>query len=268
MSTRIAKIGAFTRFVGAYINANIQGALEYRASFAGQVFAMLINDLIWLVFWLAYFGKFQLVAGWGRTEIVMLWAVCAVAFGIATTLCGNLMQLAGFIVRGELDFYLALPKPVLPHMLISRMALAAPGDILFGLLVFGFLLRPSAAQWAIFVVCTLTGASIFVAFIVITQSLAFWLGNAEGVSREMANALLTFSTYPTVIFRGAVKVALFTVLPAGFISYVPVQLLRGFSLPLLAGLLAFTAAVLLLSWLVFRAGLRRYESGNLVMMRD
>ena len=245
MKTGRTKIAAFARFVVGYINANIQGALEYRASFAGQIFAMLINDLMWLVFWLAYFGKFQLVAGWGRDEIVMLWAVCAAAFGIATTLCGNMMRLAGFITRGELDFYLALPKPVLPHMLISRMSLTAPGDVLFGVLVFGFLIQPSAGQWATFAVCSLTGASIFVAFTVATQSLAFWLGSAEGLSQQLVNALLSFSTYPTVIFRGAVKAALFTVLPAGFIAYVPVQLLIDFRLPLLGGLLAFTAGAAL-----------------------
>jgi len=268
LKKRLTKIASFARFIGGYFNANIQGALEYRASFAGQIFAMLVNDLMWLVFWLAYFGKFRLVAGWGRDEIVMLWAICAAAFGIATTLCGNLMNLAGFIARGELDYYLALPKPVLPHILISRMSLTAPGDILFGVLVFGVLIRPTAAQWATFVLCSLTGASIFIAFIVVTQSLAFWLGNAEGLSREFTNALLSFSTYPTVIFRGAVKVALFTVLPAGFIAYVPVQLLREFRLSLLAGLLAFTAGAVLLSWFVFRAGLRRYESGNLILMQE
>ncbi len=39
----------------AYVKANLQAALEYRASFVSQVFAMLLNDVMWLVFWLAYF---------------------------------------------------------------------------------------------------------------------------------------------------------------------------------------------------------------------
>jgi ABC-2 type transport system permease protein len=103
---------------------------------------------------------------------------------------------------------------------------------------------------------------------VITQSLSFWLGNAEGLAGQFFNALLSFSTYPTVIFNGAVKFALFTVIPAGFIAYLPVQLLREFSLPLLGGLLLFTIGMTAAGWLVFRAGLRRYESGNLVLMRE
>lgn len=262
------RLRAFGRFVSGYIGANAQSALEYRLSFVSQVFAMLINDCMWLIFWLAYFGKFPLVAGWGRDEIVMLWAVVAAGFGLGTAVCGNLIYLAGMIARGELDFYLALPKPVLPHALISRMHLTAPGDILFGLFGFGLLVQPSPTQWILFMFFTLTTAMIVVGFGVITQSLSFWLGNAEGLAQQFLNALLSFSTYPTVIFNGAIKFALFTVIPAGFIAYLPVQLLREFSWPLLAALVLFTIGIFVASGLVFRAGLRRYESGNLVLMRE
>ncbi len=256
------------RFLAAYIGANVQGALEYRLSFFGQVFAMLINDVMWLTFWLAYFSRFPLVAGWGRDEIVMLWAVVAAGHGLGTAMCGNVFRLATLIAQGELDFYLVLPKPVLLHALISRMNLTAPGDMLFGTLVFGLVVQPSLAQWLLFGLFTLTSATIFVGFGVITQSLSFWLGNAEGLAAQLTNALIIFSTYPTVIFSGAVRLALFTVLPAGFIAYVPVQLLREFSPALLAGLLGFTAGIIVLAGLIFSAGLRRYESGNLVLMRD
>ena len=102
------RLAVWARFLAAYARANLQGALEYRASFISQVVAMTLNDAMWLVFWLAYFDKFRVVEGWGRAEIVTLWAVVAASFGLATTFCGNLFRLAGMIVRGELDIYLAL----------------------------------------------------------------------------------------------------------------------------------------------------------------
>ena len=163
-------------FVTGYIGANLQGALEYRLSFASQVAAMLINDIIWLVFWLAYFTSFPVVGGWGRNEIVTMWAILGASFGVAATLCGGASQIAGMVMRGELDFYLALPKPTLLHILISRMDLTAPGDVLFGIIVYALLVGPAPVQIGLFALFTLTGAIIFVAFTVITQSLAFWLG--------------------------------------------------------------------------------------------
>ena len=258
----------YGRFVWGYVTANIQSALEYRLSFATQVFAMLLNDLMWLIFWLAYFGKFPLVAGWGRDDVVMLWAVVAAGFGLGTTICGNVFRLAGMIVRGEMDFYLALPKPVLPHALISRMSITAPGDIAFGVLVFAVIVQPTLMQCLLFGLFMITTAMILVAFGVITQSLSFWLGNAEGLAQQMTNALISFSTYPTVIFSNTVKLFLFTVIPAGFIAYVPVQLLREFSWSWFGGLLAFALGMVVLAAFVFRSGLRRYESGNLVLMRE
>jgi viologen exporter family transport system permease protein len=84
-------------------------------------------------------------------------------------------------------------------------------------------------------VLVLTTALIIVSFTVTAHSLAFWLGDAEGLAAELWSALISFSTYPAVIFKGSVKWLLFTVLPAGFIAYAPVELLRQFQWPWLAG---------------------------------
>ena len=69
------------------------------------------------------------------------------------------------------------------------------------------------------------------------------------------------------MFHGWIRVLIFTVIPAGFISHVPVELMRSFDPLLLAGLLGATLLSCSLAVIVFRAGLRRYESGNLVVLR-
>jgi ABC-2 type transport system permease protein len=55
--------------------------------------------------------------------------------------------------------------------------------------------------------------------------------------------------------------------PAGFLSYLPVQLLREFNPAFLLAVLGFTAGMCTLAATVFYRGLRRYESGSLVMLR-
>ena len=55
---------------------------------------------------------------------------------------------------------------------------------------------------------------------------------------------------------------LYTGLPAGFISFLPVELLREFSWPTFLAVLGATAVYAGLAFAVFAAGLRRYESGN------
>lgn len=258
---------AIARMLLVYARANAQAALEYRASLVSQALAMALNDVMWVVFWASYFDRFSL-PGWTRADVVTLWAIVAASVGIAGTFFGNATRLAGLIARGELDFFLTLPKPVLLHLLVSRMNLVAPGDVAFGLLAFGLYGHPSAGSFALFCLCALTGATVVVSFCVIAGSLAFWLGRAESAASQAYGALVTFSTYPTPIFKGAARVILYTLVPAAFVGAVPVELIRQPRLLLAAELCAVAAATAAAAGAVFHAGLRRYTSGNLVAMRD
>lgn len=64
--------------------------------------------------------------------------------------------------------------------------------------------------------------------------------------------------------HGLVRLLLFTLIPAGFISFVPLLLLRHYSWWLLLGLMGATSIFVGLAMALFALGLRRYESGNLI----
>ncbi|HKQ71690.1 MAG TPA: ABC-2 family transporter protein [Polyangiaceae bacterium] len=250
------------RLTRAYFYANIERALEYGTSFAGEVCSMLINDVMWLTFWVAFFDRFPVADGWGRAEVVTLWAVVATGFGLATTVFGNAMRLAGIIARGELDVFLTRPVPVLLHVLVSRMSFVAWGDVIFGVGAFTLLVRPSPTDGVLFAVLAVSDAALFVGFAVVAGSLAFWLHGAEGIAGSAVQLLITFSTYPTSIFRGALRVVLFTILPAGVLAFVPIKVLAGHEWRWLALHIAVSTLFVVLGAQIFARGLRRYESGN------
>jgi ABC-2 type transport system permease protein len=228
---------------------------------------MLINNVVWIVFWGLYFRRFPIVNGWELHDVMMLWAVSAGGFGLMATLFGNSTKLAGMIAGGQLDVYLAQPKPVLLHVLVSRMSVSAIGDVAFALLVYAAFGDKSVAGVAKFVLAMVLAALIFIFFTVIVNCLAFWLGNTEGLSFQLFNALLTFTTYPTGIFRGLGKLVLFTVIPAGFISYMPIGPLRQTNVPFTAAIVAVAGALTVGGVWLFYAGLRRYASGNMIGLR-
>ncbi len=119
----------------------------------------------------------------------------------------------------------------------------------------------------LFLLLTVFVCLIFTAFFILLGSLAFFLGNTEGLVQQMFGALISFSTYPMNIFQGAVRLLLFTLIPAGFISFIPLQLLHQFSWLLLGALTGFTVLFVSIATTVFHLGLRRYESGNLMGMQ-
>src|SRR5712691_2015845 len=246
------------RFVLAYLSLNLSAAMEYRAAFLAQAVGMLLNDLFFMAFWLLYFARFPNVAGWGPADVAQLWAIAAVSIGLSATLLGNCTRLATIIVQGQLDYYLGLPKNTLVHLLVSRSGLAGWGDVAFGLLaffVFGRLDVPSIALYLVLVV-----------FNMLAGCLGFWIGNAEATAFQAQQATLNFSLYPGAMFQGWIRILLFTVLPAGFVSHVPVELLRSFDPWRMALLLGFAILIVAAAFGVFRIGLRRYESGNLVVL--
>ena len=259
---------SYGRFVRTIVALNLRAALEYRASFLLGVLMMALNDGMWIAFWSLFFHRFPLIRGWELGDIVTMWAIAATGFGLATGILGNCRpEGVRVIVEGRLDYYLSMPKNPLLHFLLGSISVMAWGDVLFGVGVYGAVVRPDPAHAALFALLSLTATVMFVSFGTLVNSIAFWAGNSEGLGMQLTNALITFSTYPLDLFTAVVKVVLFVAIPAGFLSYLPVRMLRHFSWPALLAVEGFALALAVLAILVFYCGMRRYESGSLVVMR-
>jgi len=105
-------------------------------------------------------------------------------------------------------------------------------------------------------------ALLFIASGTVFFSLAFWLGNVDTLARQLWELLVTFSMYPEPLFGGAVRLVLFTLIPAGWVGWVPVRLIREMSPGTLLLLTGAACAYMLVAILVFSRGLRRYHSGS------
>lgn len=255
------------RLVLGYLRHNLMSAMAYRGAFFMQVVGMILNDAMLLFFWAVLFSRLPTLRGWDLGGVMTLYGIVAFGFGAATIVCGNASQVARIITSGDLDYYLVLPADPLLHLLVSRMSLSAWGDLLFGLLVF---LVAAPGRWAslpLFLFLGLLSGAILIAFSVLVNSLAFWIGSADSLAAQMNNAMLTFGLYPVEIFPGAIRLLLYTLIPAAFVGSLPATLISDFDWPRLLGLTAFTVAIVAAAWLVFRWGLRRYESGNRVTVR-
>ncbi|WP_438444430.1 ABC transporter permease [Gorillibacterium sp. sgz5001074] len=264
MSTAVRKWG----FLLTAWKLNLAGAMEFRMSFFLTAGMMMLNNAVFLFFWAVYFQNFTLVKGWSLHDVMMMWAVGTAGFGLSQSLFGNALRIASLVAQGELDTYLTQPKPVLLNLLVNRMSLPAVGDLLFGVILYGIFGDHSAAGFLKYGTACIAVMLLNLSFYVLTQSLAFFIGNAEGLGYQFFMGFITLTTYPTDIFKGWGKIMLFTVIPAGFISYIPVGFLRDAD----AGFMAGTAAAILVfgaaAATVFHRGLARYSSGNRIGMRS
>ena len=113
---------------------------------------------------------------------------------------------------------------------------------------------------------TLLAAVVFAAFLILIQSLAFWLGIMSNLSALALNALLTFGIYPITLFDNYAKLILFTIIPAALMGAVPAEFIRAFTWQTLAQLLVGALVFLFVAIAVFRLGLKRYESGSAIQV--
>jgi ABC-2 type transport system permease protein len=250
------------RFALALVGMNLKSSFALRGAFWLQAAFMVANNLLYFVFWWVFFDRFEEVRGWRVQDISALFGIVATGFGVAVVFAGGMRELSRCVMDGDLDGFLTLPKNPLLHVVGSRTFASGWGDMVSGVILIGISGKVTLETWPLAVIAVGCSTLVFVASGVIIHSLAFWLGRIEAIARQAWDFLITFSIYPRPLFAGFLKLLLFTVLPAGFIGYLPYELVREFDWTALAAAIGGALFYSVLALFVFAAGLRRYESGN------
>lgn len=242
-------------------SGSLAEAWSNRRGFWVQVWAMIANDIVWVVFWLFFFRRFESIRGWEFADLVVLQAVLTLAAGFVLGLLANSRLIGQAIADGELDAALGLPIPTLPYLLVRRIDVTFIGDIFFGVGLFFALADPSPVRLVIFLVSAMAAAAVIVGFLVLIGSTAFFLGRSE-VGDLGFHALILFASYPIDLFGSRARFLLYAVIPAGFVSGVPVRLLNEFDWQWALALAVVAVTLLTAAVVVFNRGLRRYTSGS------
>lgn len=241
-------------------SAAFQEAVANRRGFWTQVTVMVANDVAWIAFWVIFFDEVGAVRGWDVDRVLTMLAVLTTAGGVVLGLLANARHIGRLATEGGIDATLALPVSPLLHLLARRVYPSNLGDALFGVGLFLVACDPTPARAARFLAVVVLSSVVLGSFLVLVGSLAFFAGR-DDAGETGFHSIVMFASYPVDIFGGAMRVLLYTAVPAGFVSAVPARLVDSPSVGLLAGLVGFAAALGAGAWATFTAGLRRYTSG-------
>lgn len=251
-----------------YIRFNLSANMAYSTSFLIQIFGMVLNNGAFIIFWLVLFERIGGdIAGYGFREVMFLWSLATSGFGLSVVVFGNTHHLSRIIYSGELDVYLLQPRPVLLNVLMSRMVVSGWGDLLYGLVLFAATQPITPGRVLLFALFCVLMMLVVTAVRVFYHCLTFYAGNAEGFAELAGEMVITFMLYPGSIFRGPTSWILHSLIPAAFVAYIPARIFEAFDLTLLLIVLAADAVIIAVAMVMFRLGLRRYESGNLIGTR-
>lgn len=249
------------------LKTSMKASVSLRWNFLFEMFLMLLNNMIFFSMWWIFFTQFNDIGGWQFRDMAALMAIGTGAYGLRQICFGGVKPLARHIVSGGLDPFMTQPKNVLVHIIGSRSMPKGWGHLLTScllILLTGMTDLYTLSMIFIGIVC---GCSVFASMSIISHSLAFWLGPIETLAQKYCDSLFLFALYPSNIYSDILRFMMFTVLPAGLISYLPVELVREFSWMHLAAVIGGACFLWIFSFSIFYLGLRRYESGNQVGVR-
>lgn len=255
-------MSANVRFAMALVGTSVRSALAERGAFLMRAALMAINNGIFFTFWIVLLSRVPQIRGYQLGDVALLYGIVATAHGLAVFFAGGMQYLARVIHDGELDALIAQPKPTLLYALGLRSQPSGLGDVVSGLVMIGLSQRVGLAGIPLVILAAVAGALVLGATAVVLHSAAFWLGRTETASRQLYEMSLLFSLYPDTLFGGPMRFLLFTIIPAGFVGYLPAQLIRAPSAATVAALVIGVTAYLAVAWWVFRRGLRAYSSGS------
>lgn len=244
----------------------IMRELLNKVTFFTNVFFMILNNASFIIQWIVLFSIREEMGGYSLKQVLLLWGFASITYGVSRFFFKKAFELHDIINSGKLDAYLVQPKNVLLQAITSDVEPSALGDMIYGyivLIIYGITIK----NFFLFTLLGVLGGLCLASIAVIMSSLSFWVSKSDVVA-DTANSLMTnFATYPDGIFKGVVKYLLYTLIPVGITSYLPVRIMVDFNLEYLLMVLGFTIGLVVLSFIIFNAGLRRYSSSNLMIAR-
>lgn len=251
-----------------YFRMNLASALEYRASFFTQVFGMILSNSSFIFFWSIAFEQIgNSIAGYTFMDVIFIWAVTSTGFGLGNILFANTNNLTRMVVSGELDTILLQPCNILLNLICARTKLSSYGDFIYGLVIMGIFYKTNIWAWLWFSFGSFICGILLTAITLVAHSLSFYWGEASIIGQLVSEFTLNFSVYPDKIYGPIVHTIMYTIIPAGIAVHIPLKLFKNFQIPQMIIVICGTVLYCLISVWFFYHGLRKYESGNMIVTR-
>jgi ABC-2 type transport system permease protein len=252
---------------GAYFAQFLKTRMAYRADFFAEIGATVLGTAASLAFVLALFSRIDDLNGWHRNEILFVYGLSLVPYGIFAMVSWNLYEFGDhYIIEGNFDRVLLRPVSPLCQVLFESFRVHTLAESLVGI---GIVVATAAAldlAWTPFdvvwlLVAFVSGALIFVAVFGAVASLSFHFEDRIGIAPPVFN-LITAGRYPIDVFNPLVRFLLRWIVPFAFVAFYPSTHLLGHEE--FRHLCMLSPLVALLSLAVFgvfwRIGVRAYTS--------
>jgi ABC-2 type transport system permease protein len=259
------------RFLGllfVFWRIGILGELSYRSNFFFHLFESILELGTALAGLAVVFSHTSTLAGWRPDEIVALVGIYFLVSGaIRMVIQPSMERLIEDVHEGTLDFTLTKPEDAQLLVSIQRVEIWSITDIALGAGVLAVALvrlgaNVGAGEAAAFAAALVAGGVIVYSFWLMLATLAFWFVRVENML-QIFSSMYEAGRWPVSVYPRWLRFMLTFLIPVAFATTVPAQALAGrLTWQTLAGAFVLEAALLVMSRLFWRIGVRRYSSAS------
>ncbi|MBX3162469.1 MAG: ABC-2 family transporter protein [Deltaproteobacteria bacterium] len=258
----------YLRLVLVQLRISAAAGMAYRADFIIEGVMAVAWMALTLLPLLVLYDQRSAVAGWDRSSALV---VIAYFLGVRAVLEGvvspSLVDLVERIRSGAFDYVLLKPVDAQALISASRFEPWKIFDLLgaLALVIYAFHARggpPSATGLAVGALLFVNGVLAMYAVWILCAAAAFWVVRLDNLT-YLLGAIFDVARWPIHVFRGLWRMVFTFVIPVAVMTTFPAMaLLDDLDARTAIATLAGTAALLVVSRLVWRTAIRSYTSAS------
>lgn len=209
-----------------YLKMNIKRSMQYRLNFIIGCISIGPIHLVQMVFSLFIAQHFDGFGDWNGLDLVFLYSLLLISYGIAQVFTRTLRILDKQIVTGTFDVYFVKPQPILYTVIFSKIHIQEIfAHLLPPALIFSVVCILNQISWSISKVLVVLGAIvggslIQMAIFTVIGCVSFWTMKSNNLE-NIFYAFKDFLNYPIYVYGKKIIAFLTYIFPLAFINYYP-----------------------------------------------
>ena len=260
------------KLIAVFYKLLLKSKMEYRFHFFLEIF---INFFTYIVDYIALWillSNFREIHGWGYYEMMLLYNMNLMTYGLASLFFYIPMRnLESIVSDGEFDSYLIRPIHPFCYLLLRQSYLGFLSHVILGISIFILCFRHMGLVWnagliLLFVSCLIGGTLIQSSVIVAAGALNIRFVKANALMDTLIYNIRSFIEYPIDIYPRFIQVLVTVVIPYAFVNFYPASLLLNKKEPtvfMMAAPLLIGTGMFALAYQIFNICVNAYQGvGN------
>ncbi|HLN65111.1 MAG TPA: ABC-2 family transporter protein [Symbiobacteriaceae bacterium] len=210
--------------------AQARSQMQYRVNFVAMIIStvMTYGGQFISLFWLTQ--RFQSIGGWRLEEVVLLYALAILGWGVCVSFFFNLVGFEDQVRNGTFDRALLRPMNPLMHVLGSQSPISGVGQLVFSILAFLFAfkatgLRLTLVKLIYLLLTALGGGLILGSALIMVAAIAFWTTRTYTFYWSLVFPARQLINYPVSMYNRWFQLLLTVGVPFAFVNYYPAHVL-------------------------------------------